>query len=398
MNILFVQRHYFPDVPTYAHLTKAIAERLAADGHRVAVASSLPSYNDAYGGPLPPVRETSALMSVRRFRIPGGMGRLGDALFLVRAALHLIWVGSRFDLVFVSNAPQVLMAMTTRLLSRTPYLYHLQDLHPEALALGGLLSKGFLYRTLFRIDVKNCRKAASLVVLSEDMRLEIDVRGVDVDRVSVLNNFVVENLDPGVELPVELLPRTDSFRVIYAGNMGSFQGLEALVDAAQLLAEEKDIEFVFMGSGSAKQELQRRAGALNGHSIHFVEQQTHSVAVKAIAVSDLAVLSLRPGMYRVAYPSKLMAYLEAGCPVLAIIENDAELGQIIRENGLGRTVPIADAPTIAAAILEQRETEEKNPEVLRRYARDNFSREKILDRWSGLVARLANTMEQGPAR
>ncbi len=68
----------------------------------------------------------------------------------------------------------------------------------------------------------------------------------------------------------------------------------------------------------------------------------------AMRKSDLGIV-MRSDLYRVAYPSKTMNYLLAGCPVLATIEPESELARIIVENDLGVVSP-PEAKSIAVAV------------------------------------------------
>jgi len=46
------------------------------------------------------------------------------------------------------------------------------------------------------------------------------------------------------------------FVVLYAGNLGLSQGLENIISAAEILAGNNDIMFVFVGDGADKKRLQ----------------------------------------------------------------------------------------------------------------------------------------------
>ena len=98
-----------------------------------------------------------------------------------------------------------------------------------------------------------------MVVLSTDMRDVLIERAPDLaDSIVVINNFEIPSFDPSSST-VDLLPgRSARLRIVFAGNIGRYQGLETITSA--LLVDDPrldDLELVFMGEGSAKSELMR---------------------------------------------------------------------------------------------------------------------------------------------
>ena len=228
-----------------------------------------------------------------------------------------------YDLITVTTIPPVIMgvaARTIRRLTGIPYIYHCMDLYPEVAELAGLAPHRQLTRLARRLDTTTCRRAAAVVVLSEDMRATLLARGLDGDNIVVCNNFAV--LEDADEPVADVLPEDPNrFRITFAGNLGRFQGLDDLVDAAHRIApQHPELDVVFIGAGVSRAALQTRAGALLGQQIHFIDHQPVAGAALALAHSQLAVVSLRPGIYRVAYPSKTATCLAAGCRLLAVVE------------------------------------------------------------------------------
>jgi glycosyltransferase involved in cell wall biosynthesis len=169
-------------------------------------------------------------------------------------------------------------------------------------------------------------------------------------RLAIINNFNLPDDDaPATSaLPVDMNP--DGLNVLFAGNVGRFQGLDVVVDAMTLLKERADIRFVIMGDGAAKSDLQRRV-AQTGANIEFVPHQPVAVAKAVMAAACLGFVSLMPEVIRYAYPSKTMTYLSQGCPLLVAVEEGSELARSVVADDTGFHVPTGDA-TALAALLE----------------------------------------------
>lgn len=399
MKILAIYRYYWPDTTPYARILRSILERLVHEGHQPVVVAGQPAYNDIKHAKQPR-REILGGVEVRRLGLLperkwlAPLRALNFLLFLSRACLHAFF--NRYDIILASSNPPVISGMALRLIgwvTKTPFIYHCQDLHPECAMLVGKLAHGSLNRKLARIDAKNCQLAARTVVLSEDMLQTIRDRGLSGNNVTIINNFVLEVPEqPALDLPAPFDVTSSSvFRILFAGNMGSFQGLDKIIQAARLLQSEARIQFVFMGAGEQRESLRQLAGVMVDKTVHFLSYQPMQTAFHCMQRADLGIVSLIPGVYRVAFPSKTMMYLAAGCPVLAIIERHSELAeQIIREQ-FG-WVPENTRPEAIAATIRHARQATVTRRVDRRGIRTRcfglFDREKTLDKWATMFREL----------
>jgi glycosyltransferase involved in cell wall biosynthesis len=257
---------------------------------------------------------------------------------------------------------------------------------------GGKFKRGFFYRILAWLDKLTVKDAAAAVVLSRDMGDSLRERGLTGSNIAVINNMVINEATAAeAVLPPSLRTRSGVFRVIFAGNLGNFQGLETIVDAAKLLAEHTDIEFLFLGNGLAKPALVEQAGGLVGQTVLFHDFVPMDVAYKAIEVADVGVVCLQENVYKVAYPSKTMMLLNAGCPLLLVVEPESEISHFVNREKLGCACPPGDPRKVADAILamsSSRESWRKERDRIRRVAGNHFGQGVILQRWSELVNNL----------
>ncbi|MBK1699825.1 hypothetical protein CKO41_12670 [Thiococcus pfennigii] len=398
LRVLAIHRYYWPDSPPYASMLRAIVARWGADGHRVHVLSTQPSYKIGAGLACQPDEELLDGALVRRIDLPSEHGRpLTRLLNVARFAWAIVRQARRtgpYDVIMASTMPPVLTGAAARLAARltgASFIYHCMDIHPEIGRLSGEFRHPFLFRVLQRIDAATCNGAARVIVLSRDMAGALNNRpsrrGVDV---RVINNFNLPSFsDVGdVDPPGEMAKPAGCFRLLFAGNIGRFQGLESLVDAMHRLTGRPEIELAFLGEGRALEGIKSRAGGLLGRQIKFFPHQSVEIARAVIRTADACVVTLVPEIIRYAYPSKTMTYLGEGRPLLVCVEAESELAEFVKREGVGLTVEPNDISALADAIVSLADDSRRLSDMAGRATQvgnEYFAQEHVLSIWSRLL-------------
>lgn len=354
MRILLTHRYFWPDTAPYGLILRQLGEDLADAGHEVTVFTSKPSY----GKGLPDALSRAQLgkLNVRRIRV------LPDprSLPLIRvfnmlqycAALFFHVLGARADVVTAGTFPPVLAGWSASLAARMTgarFIYHVQDIHPELSGQsGGRLGWGLAARLLRWLDNQTLRRADSIVTLSEDMAETLLARGLGDLPIAILNNPPLKAAAP-VDPPQDLVKPEGRLRVIFAGNIGRFQNLPLLAEGVSRCFEaHPNLELMFLGDGVALEGLKARWG--EHPQVRFAPFLPFDQARAVIAEADIGLVSLSPGLYRVAYPSKLSTYLDLGLTVLALIEPESRMAQMLESTGHGAAAAFPEPEAIAAAL------------------------------------------------
>ena len=143
----------------------------------------------------------------------------------------------------------------------------------------------------------------------------------------------------------------DKFVVHYSGNHGRTHDLLSLVEAANQLQEETDIHFLFIGEGSGKAQAVARAGELGLNNVTFRTFVDRSELNTSLNASDLSVVAFKQGMAGISVPSRLYNLMAAGKPIVAVVDDDSEVTNVIREAELGVAVPPESPHRLAAEIM-----------------------------------------------
>jgi len=392
-------------------MLRSIGRQLVVEGHQVTILTAQPSYTKAASKLRMPRREELDGMLVLRCRL----FREGKRNFLVRALNMILYMftivrhivlrsrAARYDVAVVSTMPPVLMAAATRVGSRitgTSVIYHMMDIYPELAVISGMVRESLLTKWLRAVDRKNCSRAARVVVLSEDMRDTVAARGTSIGNVEILNNFQLESFAGEGVVPEGLEKPAGSFRLMFAGNIGRFQGLEILIEAITLLDDLPDLRLDILGDGIARQALERQAADRLGRRVFFHGYQPIENATCVIATADLSLITLNPEVIRMAYPSKTMTYLGVGSPVLVVVEQESSLARMVEAEGIGYVSPQGDVAALGDAIRRAYQRREELAAMrlrARELAEREFTASAVVPRWIRLFAEIADERATAPA-
>src|SRR5690606_12472582 len=134
---------------------------------------------------------------------------------------------------------------------------------------------------------------------------------------------------------LEDLGIADRFVFMNAGNLGRPTDVETLVDAADLLREDENIHFVFVGSGAKKPWLEDQVRERGLTNISVLGPRTREDQNTFLNACDVGMVALVPNMLGVAMPSRTYNILAAGKPILALCDDNSELARVIADDGVG---------------------------------------------------------------
>ena len=384
-------------------MLRVIAARWAADGHVVEVMSTQPSYKRKFRTPRQPSRQLIDGFIVVRVgllddSVDGWRGRAGRVanmfLFSLRVAWHVL--RGRYDVVMTSTSPPVILGWAAGWAARwrgAAFVYHCMDVHPEIGKLSGEFARPALFRWLLAMDTSTCRRAARVVVLSEDMARAIRRRpGGDAAPTEVIANIDVPVLDgePTVAAPPERA--AGRLRVVFTGNVGRFQALDIVVKAMARHGCEH-VDLVIMGEGASLPQLKQQVvddGVVD--RVTFLPHSNVASARALVADADLCLVSLMSGIEKLAFPSKTMTYLAEGKPILAVVEPDSDLARLVRDQGLGLVASVGDVDQVADVLRATRADGRELvavTEAAKRCGPGMSPPERLLDHWSALLPEVA---------
>lgn len=402
MHILVLHRYYWPDKAPCANILKEIVAHLADEGNRLEVVSSKPSRYSANES-----QEISALtfensVKVNRLDLPVEYGRsIIRVTNAIRLGIYVLFKSlfNNYDVIISTSIPPVLGGFFSALsakLTGSKFIYYSMDLHPELGQVSGDFKNPLLFKILQSIDNWTCLQADPVLVHSIDMLNTLRNRpSGNKFKIELVNNFAISSKNNHDHTyKHNKTKRQVNLRLIFAGNIGRFQGLESFIHALGIIKHRKDIELILIGEGAQKNSLKTSADELNANVL-FLDYQPLETVKSIIKTADIGLVTLIPEMYKYAYPSKTMIYLEQGIPIITNIEANSELVKQMELEGYGFSVSNDDANIISEMLLNLADDitwkAPMKKAALKAFEK-NFSSDIILQKWSNLLNRNARTI------
>jgi glycosyltransferase involved in cell wall biosynthesis len=419
MRILFLNRSFWPDTEATGLLLDELAQDLAFE-HEVTVICGPANTSRARVWPLVR-REQRGAVKVLRTSGPHVSKRnlmLRVATLSVYGLLAAVTaLREPTDVIIAETDPPVLGRLGAALKRRTGcrLIYYCQDLYPDiGEATGGLKFRP-LRDWLARGNDHAYRDADATVVLASDMAGRLQRKGVPVDRITIIPNWIdCRKVQPRARSRASEAIAAGQFVVMYAGNLGWSQNLEAVVETACLMRDDPRVKFVLIGDGARKRSLEQEAHRKGRLNIEFVERRPPGAMSEVLAAGDLHLIPLAAGAAGSVVPSKVYWTLAAGKPFVAMMESEAEVARLARTHNVGFVVPPGDAAALARTIAEGM----RHPKLLadmgrraRMLAEAEYDRPLITRRFAALLETLgsgsilarhgeltpANNLESAPA-
>lgn len=407
MRTLIVSQYFWPE----GFSINGVAKTLVEKGVEVEVLTGKPNYPKGYK--FPGYESWGCQQDIHQGvhinRIPllaRGRSTLRLAAnylsFVMSGLVFAPWRlrGKEFDVIFVYAPSPILQAIPAIFLGwlkGCPVVLWVQDLWPESLSATGFV-KNKLVLYLFERVVRFIYRHVDLLLVQsrafeEPVRVLASGTPIAYYPNSVDEIFAI----PAKDAPPPVAGLDEGFSVMFAGNIGTAQAVEVIVEAASLLKECADIHFVVLGEGSRWEWMRQEAQKRELNNLHlpgrFPVETMPGFMQKASAL--LVTLSDQE-IFRATIPSKVQAYLAAGRPILACLNGEG--ASLVTAAGAGLAVPAEDGHALAEAVLRLYRMPPQEREAMgargRLYYAQHFAHDRLVDQLIGHLRSVCNHKEK----
>jgi glycosyltransferase involved in cell wall biosynthesis len=228
-----------------------------------------------------------------------------------------------------------------------------RDIFPEWAVDLGLMGRGLPY-LFFRKVARYQYSVADVIGVQTpgNMTYFENYSETNTSHTEVLQNWLADMpiRDCSINLAETRLAKCKVF--VYAGNMGIAQGLDIMLDLAELLIARRDLGFLFVGRGAEAKKLAAEAEQRGLSNVLFYDE-IHPDEIPALyAQCTVGIVALDRRHMTHNIPGKFLTYMQSGLPVLANINANNDLATVIREEKVGCVCEDGTAQTLERLVID----------------------------------------------
>ncbi|MDP3843868.1 MAG: glycosyltransferase family 4 protein [Oxalobacteraceae bacterium] len=360
MKILIVSQYFWPENFRINDLVKALLDK----GINVDVVTGQPNYPGGriFDGYRAGNFGKQSWGDATVYRLPMAPRGRGSAVRLICNYLSFVISGillapfalrrKRVDVVFVyaiSPILQAIPAILIKWIKGAKLVIWVQDLWPESLEATGFVRNRWAL-AMVRVLVRWIYRHADLILVQSEAFIAPVAALADAGKICYYPNsaddvFTSSSVDDECQIP-EL---GNGFSVVFAGNLGTAQAVDTIIDAAELLKDRPEIRIILVGSGSRAAWLQSQVEQRGLSNVLLAGQYPLSAMPAILRGASVLLVTLKDeAIFYHTVPSKVQAYLAAGRPIVACLNGEG--ARIIALAEAGVCCPAEDAVALAQAI------------------------------------------------
>lgn len=410
MKALIYSAYYEPEVAASLYLSTDLYEDIANSGIEVTLYVPIPTRGVSkeerkiYSTKKKFEEQCDGKFHIKRVMLPReGKNSIKRAIRYILMNVIFVFksISENPDFIFVQSTPptQGAMAAVIKKAKKIPLIYNLQDIFPDSLVGSGMTKKGsFIFKAGRIIENFTYRNCDSIIVISNDMKNNIIEKGVPQKKITVVNNWVDSSIIHPIEKENNYLYEKykinpNKFTVVYAGNLGYAQNINIILQAAKLLEDHENIQFLIFGKGNQETEYKREAMTLNLTNLSFFPIQPYSEVSYVYSLADASVVPCKKGFGGSAMPSKIWSIMATGTPVLASFDRETELENMILKEKVGLFSDADNVNALVCNILKLVGNSELKKNMglnARKYVIDNLARKICTDKYINVIQKVVS--------
>jgi len=397
MRILFLSHYFPPEVNAPASRTYENAKRWVKAGHEVTVITCAPNHPNGIVYPgfknrlwQREEKDGIKVLRVKTYLGPnkGSVRRIMNYVSYLLSATFFSPLAGKVD-VAVSTSPQFFCGLAGAFVSRlkgVPWVLEIRDLWPESIAAVEAISSPRIIGMLEKIERWMYLRADCIVSVTDSFVRHFVAKGVEPERIAVVKN----GADLSTLIPAE---KENAFReehglkgkfvLSYVGTHGMAHALDTVLQAADLLRDNKDIVFLLIGDGAERERLLQKKEAMGLTNLLMLPQLPKNAMPAVLAASDACLVHLRrTDLFKSVIPSKIFEAMAMERPMILGVEGESK--GIVETGNCGLCIEPENARAMADAVLRL-ESDRQLTETLgkngRKFVVDYFDRDKLATKY-----------------
>lgn len=284
----------------------------------------------------------------------------------------------------------VLFISILKKIRKFEYVLILHDIFPDNLIpIKYFRKESIFYKLLNYIFANAYNTADKLIVIGDDMKQLLIDKKISSHKITTIPNWADSfEIYPIANFNIELYYDNifkNKIVIQFAGNVGKLQGLNNFIKLFNI-ANNDEIILIIIGSGTEFLTL------LNNNvnkNILFYNPKPRTEQNKFLNACDISLITLIEGMYGIGVPSKTYNIMSAGNPILYIGDSESEVYNYIQKEDIGWNFLWNQTSSIIQFLQNIKFSDKEKFSLIgqksRKFAKDNFTKEIILDNYQKVV-------------
>lgn len=389
-NILLISQYFTPDITAAAFRIEDLYNALKESGHNVKVITTYPQKTV-----LEEVEELDDIIriAIKQVNKKNMLSYLLNFFGFMFASIYYSLFkikNNKFDYIIVTSPPLfvALGGMIISKILRSKLIVDIRDIWPDSAVAAKMISSKSLFYKISKVLERQIYKSAyKITCVSKPMKMYIqnEIRNAHVE---ILYNGITDydlkkEDDSNTSKEKDLNKNT----IIYAGNIGSVQGLDIIYKVNKLLIKEgldKSFEFILIGDGIERLALENKVKTEKMENITFTGPKLKKDVISSLEKADALFLNLKsdPTLEK-TIPSKLFDYLINNRPIICGIKGEGK--EILENLGCAVFFESNNPESLYKALLKFDEKKEALKKMSRNnfeYVNTNFNRTRLFRQFS----------------
>ena len=391
-RILVVSQVYPPDPASVGQHIADAAEALVLRGWEVTVLTANRGYDD------PGIRYVSELNrnGVRVIRLPlSSLGKktilhrvIGQLSFCIQAILRGLFF-SKLDASFVTTSPPMgsIVAVVLGVFRQIAIHFWVMDINPDQAIVSGKVGRRSVGVWAMNWLNRCILKRANLILvldrfMMETMRKKFPLAG---NKFKLLPPWPMEGHLRRIEHADNPFRKEHGlegkFVVMYSGNHSPVHPLDTVLQAALRLQDESRLQFLFVGGGLGKRDVEQVISEQRPMNIRSLPYQPLDRIQYSLSAADLHIVSIGDPMVGLIHPCKFYGAMALSKPFVLIGQRESHIGDVLAQYECGWQFKHGDVDGLVNLLLKLVNASDEDLEVFgargRSSVEDMFGKERL---------------------
>ena len=305
--------------------------------------------------------------------------------FFMKRAIKKLDI-SKFDLILYETPPITWAGIVNQIKKKNKIksFLMLKDIFPQNAVDIGLMKKDSLIFNYFKRKEELLYEVSDYIGCMSKGNIEYIIKNNSKIPKEKLYYFPNTKKDTG-NGNIDFEKRKLQF--VYGGNMGLPQGVLNIAPAISYFKNEEDIEFIFVGRGTEWNKISEYFR--DQKNVKVLESLPREEYESLLSSCDAGFIFLDSRFTIPNYPSRTLAYLEKGIPIIAATDKNTDIKDLIVNNKVGLWSCSDDINSLIENIKVMKENKEKR-RVFSKNARELFLKEFQVEKSVNLLHKYIN--------